>query len=224
MRHRHLSERQDSIDPLANNRYSSVSKELSWATDNRLLEMRSWLYQPFLYYAIHCGFPRDSSTYPDVVAPGSRSSFPRNILNDPAPGFSPEGTKILQTMIALGVETNLKIFEVRSLRHRHHGLWYDLRSIMTASLLLLTLGRSGNGSRIPGGLEELVGPHPESLLAGTGGPMNGDIDTFEIGGKFKMVFRAFEFWADESPDLRRASRVLPELVKETVEMITRRTS
>lgn len=83
------------FDPLANDRCSSVSKELNWATDNRLLEMRSWLYQPFLYYAIHCGYPRDSTTYPDVVAPGSRASFPRNILNDPAPGFSAEDTKIL---------------------------------------------------------------------------------------------------------------------------------
>lgn len=212
------------FDPLANDRYTSVSKELSWATDNRLLEMRSWLYQPFLYYAIHCGYLRDSTTYPNVIAPGSRASFPRDILNDPAPGISPEDTKILQTMIARGVETNLKILEVRSLWHRHHGLWYDLRSVMTASLLLLALVRSGNGSLIPGGLEELIGPHPELLLAGTGGPMNGDIDPFEIGGKFKMVFRAFEFWADESPDLRRASRVLRELVKETVEMTTRWTS
>lgn len=86
-------------------------------------------------------------------------------------------------MMALSVETNLKILEVRSLRHRHHGLWYDLRSIMTASLLLLALVRSGNGSLIPGGLEELVGPHPGLLLAGTDDAMNGDIDTFEIGGK-----------------------------------------
>src|SRR5271155_2644460 len=84
---------------------------------------------------------------------GTRANFPRNTLNDPAPGFSPEDTKILQTMIALGIETNLKILEVRSLRHRHHGLWYDLRSIMTASLLLLALVRSGNGALIPGGLE-----------------------------------------------------------------------
>lgn len=127
-------------------------------------------------------------------------------------------------MIALGVETNLKILEVRCLRHRHHGLWYDLRSIMTASLLLLALVRSGSGSLIPGGLEELIGPHPELLIAGSNGPMNGDVDTVEIGGKFKMVFRAFEFWADESPDLRRASRALGELVKDTVEMVTRRTS
>jgi hypothetical protein len=212
------------FDPLANDKYSSVSKELSWATDNRLLEMRSWLYQPFLYYAIHCGYPRDSATYPDIVAPGSRAAFPRNILNDPAPGFSPEDTKILQTMIALGIETNLKILEVRTLRHRHHGLWYDLRSIMTASLLLLALVRSGNGSLIPGGLEELVGHHPELLIPGAGGQMNGDGDMFEIGGKFKMVLRAFEFWADESPDLRRAARVLRELVRETVEMVTRQRS
>jgi hypothetical protein len=53
---------------------------------------------------------------------GTRANFPRNNLNDPAPRFSPEDTKILQTMIALGIETNLKILEVRSLRHCHHGL------------------------------------------------------------------------------------------------------
>ena len=212
------------FDPLANDRYSSVSKELGWATDNRLLEMRSWLYQPFLYYVIHCGYPRDSTTYPDVVAPGSRASFPRNILNDPAPGFSAEDMKILQTMIAQGIETNLKILEVRSLWHRHHGLWYDLRSIMTASLLLLALVRSGNGSLIPGDLEELVGHHPELLVGNAGAGANGDAERFEIGGKFKMVFRAFEFWEDESPDLRRAARVLRELVKETVEMVTKRNS
>jgi len=108
---------------------------------------------------------------------GTRANFPRNILNDLAPGFSPEDTKILQTMIALGIETNLKILEMRSLRHRHHGLWYDQRSIMTASLLLLALVRSGNGGLIPGGLEELVGQHPH--FSGPIDPtshLNGDTD------------------------------------------------
>ena len=37
-----------------------VSRELSWCTENRLLEMRSWLYQPFLYYLVHVRPPRPS--------------------------------------------------------------------------------------------------------------------------------------------------------------------
>jgi hypothetical protein len=104
------------FDPLANGRYSFVSKELSWATDNRLLEMRSRLSQPFLYYAIHRGYLRDPNHYPDVIAPGTRANFPRNILNDPARSFSPRDAKILQTMIAFGIEANPKIIEVRGLR------------------------------------------------------------------------------------------------------------
>lgn len=153
------------------------------------------------------------------------NNIPRNILNDPVLGSSPEDTKILQTMIAFGIEINPKILEVRSLRHRHHGLWYDLRSIMTASLILLALVRSGNGALIPGGLEELVGQHPHfSSPTDPTSHLNGDADGFEIGGMFKIVLRAFEFWADESPDLRRAARVLRELIRETVEMVTRQNS
>ena len=99
------------FDPLANDRHSSVSKELSWATDNRLLEMRSWLYQPFLYYAIHCGYPRDPVTYPPVMAPGyqpstSSSSNIRNLLNDPSPALGNEDTNTLQQMIASGIGKN----------------------------------------------------------------------------------------------------------------------
>ena len=45
---------------------------------------------------------------------------------------------------------------------------------------------------------------------------------YEIGGRMKRVLKAFEFWADESHDLRRASDVLLELVKETVQMMTPR--
>jgi hypothetical protein len=33
---------------------SNSVRELGWATYNQFLEIKSWLYQPFLYYAIHC--------------------------------------------------------------------------------------------------------------------------------------------------------------------------
>jgi hypothetical protein len=86
---------------------------------------------------------------------------------------------------------------------------------MTASLPQLALVRSGNRGLIPGGLEELVGQHPHfSHPIDPTSHLNGDADGFEIGGKFKTVLRAFEFWADKSPDLRRAARVLRELIWE----------
>lgn len=75
---------------------------------------------------------------------------------------------------------------------------------------------------MPGGLEELVGQHPELLVAGAGGHLNGDGDGFEVGRKFKMVLKAFEFCADEPLNLRRAARVLRALTRETAEMVTKR--
>ena len=93
---------------------------------------------------------------------------------------------------------------------------------MTASLMLLALIRSGNESLIPGGLTELVGTLPKYSEVGANGAPNGPSPVqFEVGGRFRLVFQAFEFWADESPDLRTASQVLQELVKETIEMVTR---
>ena len=61
-------------------------------------------------------YPRDPNHYPDVIAPGIRANFPRNILNDPARRFSPRDAKTLQTMIAFGIEANPKIIEVCGLR------------------------------------------------------------------------------------------------------------
>ena len=94
---------------------------------------------------------------------------------------------------------------------------------MTASLLLLALVRSGNGGLIPGGLEELVGPQPGFVGFETNGASQTEEENrpFEVGGRFKRVFAAFQFWGDESPDMQRTSDALLELVKETVEMMVR---
>ena len=72
----------------------------------------------------------------------------------------PEDAKIIQTTIAPGMLTNLKILNVRSLHHCHHWLWYDLRSTVTASLLLPVLIWVAMEALSPGDLEVLVGPHP----------------------------------------------------------------
>ena len=105
---------------------SSASKELSWATGNRLLEMKSWLYQPFLYYAVHRASRSIGELFPDQEM-------------------------ALQTLAASGIECNIKTVEDRSLHHRHHEIWYDVRALITATLILVAAAKSGN-IKIPGGL------------------------------------------------------------------------
>ena len=93
---------------------------------------------------------------------------------------------------------------------------------MTASLLLV---RSGNEALMPRGLEELASQHP--YFSGPISPnshLNGNADGFEISGRFKMVLWTFKFWEDEPPDLRKAARVLRELIRKIVEMATRQNS
>ena len=169
-----------------------VSQELSWATDNRLLEMRSWLYQPFMYYLIHYETPvHVLPTIEEFILAG---------VNRPD-GLDNEDATALYHFITSGIECNLKILDVRSLRHRHHGLWYDLRSLMCASLILLAVVKSGHEAWIPGGVDGLWGsspshPHQEA-----------------IGGKIGNVVRQFDFWSGESPDLVRHREVLQDVTR-----------
>ena len=214
--------RAPSADPLLSDGHSSASKELSWATENRLLEMRSWLYQPFLYYAVHCGYPASFLASPAYAAdqfasprsqpngcPPATSNIHSILNNEPPPSLLPEDASTLRNMIASGVDCNLKILDARSLLHRHHGLWYDLRSIMTAAIILLALVRSNNAFLIPGGAETLFGSSYGHNRAGD----------FKVGGKLRRVFGALQYWEDESPDMKRARAVLQELVTETREML-----
>lgn len=194
-----------------------VTRELSWAVDNRLLEMQTWLYQPFLFYFIHVARPnllRRVST--------SKSTQPRisSMLNSPpatglgaealesihdVPQLDDEGMELLHSLVASGIECCLKTIDVRSRGHRHHGLWYDLRSIMTASLILLAIIKSGQSDWIPGGTDTVWGPMPGQYWHGSQDP---------IGGKIGKVLTQFEFWAEESPDLVRYKDTLEHLVRD----------
>ena len=201
----------------AENSTNYVSRELSWATDNRLLEMRSWLYQPFLYYLIHSGQnlvrPPHDAEY--VHARAVHASNINSVLNHPSPPINfktavtasapltADDMAVLQRMIVSGIECNLKIIDVRSLRHRHHGLWYDLRSTMGAALILLAIVKSGHSSWIPGGLETLWGQYDND---GTTEPL--------IRGKIAKVLAQFDFWSQESPDLMRHHQVLEEVTSD----------
>ena len=144
----------------------SSARELSWATWSRLLEMKSWLYQPFLYYAIHCNEAQASE------------------LRD---------NTILQSLVVAAVEVNIRTIEVRSLRHRHHGIWFDLRSIVTASFKVIAAARSGNVK---------VEPEWEDHI--------------------RLVIANLAFWEDESVDLPKTRQVLEDLLLGTRDLIRNR--
>lgn len=201
-------------NPVLHEPNSFVSRELSWATENRILEMRSWLYQPFLYYLIH------SSSLGSTMASASRTSdaspnISPHRQSSQSPALLPEDIRALQSMITAGIECNLRITDVRSLRHRHHGLWYDLRSTMCASLILLAIVKSGHVDLIPGGTEALFGtsasvhgsdPHQLDMRSTPSPP--------HVGGRLRKVLDSFEFWGQECPDMYRHRDVLESVALE----------
>ncbi|KAK4551624.1 hypothetical protein LTR86_011048 [Recurvomyces mirabilis] len=175
---------------LPDGRGSHVLHELSWALENRLLEVRSWLYQPFMYWLIH-------SHNASAIADGSRDDF---IAAATAKGLGAEDATALHHFVVSGLECNLKILDLRSLRHRHHGVWYDMRGTMCAALVLLAVVKSGNEAWIPGGAAVLFGPY-----------IHGATDQCPIAGKLGQVMAAYDFWSAESSDLKRHRDVLEEV-------------
>ncbi|KAK0803827.1 hypothetical protein LTR59_004614 [Friedmanniomyces endolithicus] len=178
-----------------------VLQELSWALENRLLEVRSWLYQPFLYWLIHnrTAYAAPSSAGPKIGVHGSesRDGF---LLGAGEIGLDAEDTATLYSFIVSGIQCSLKILDMRSLRHRHHGLWYDMRSTMTATLILLAVIKSGNEAWIPGGAGVVFGSRTHAIP-----------NKHPVAGKLGHVMAAYDFWAKESPDLERHRDVLMEV-------------
>ena len=118
------------------------------------------------------------------------------------PSLGADDATALYHFILSGIELNLKILDVRSLRHRHHGLWYDMRSLMTAALIVLAIIKSGHDGWLPGGVKNLWGySHQTSPLEQP------------IGGKIGHVMSEFDFWAEESPDLRHHRDVLENVTR-----------
>lgn len=167
-------------------RKDSVSKELSWCTENRLLEMRSWLYQPFLYCIIHQPQEAETSHQPWTALPEPRRSA-------------------FQDLVASGIECNLRILHWRALFHRHHGIWFDIRSVITAVITLCGLARSGNvqvpmclffdPSTTPEGPERSCGTHQLPCIS------------------FETIFDRLKYWEDETPDIRESRLLIEQLVQ-----------
>jgi len=197
--------RAPALGNVADGNSDHASRELSWETENRLLEMRSWLYQPFLYYLVHNEPSSRPSRAGQTTAngqpfrPGEESTTEGAGRDEQ---LSVEDDAALYHFIISGIECNLKILDVRSLRHRHHGLWYDMRSLMRASLILLAVVKSGHEAWISGGVEVLWGRGSGDFLQGQ-----------PIGGKIGNVLTEFAFWSRESPDMSRHAEVLKDMTR-----------
>ncbi|KAE8396366.1 hypothetical protein BDV23DRAFT_48080 [Aspergillus alliaceus] len=151
----------------------SISLELSWAIANRLLEIRLWLYQPFLFFIIH---------YPLSTGPEAQEAQNSS--------FTSEELTTVSTLVQSGMNCALKILEARCLRHRHHGIWFDLRALVTSSLIVIAAVKSGN-LEVPG------------------------IDRrIDLKSHFDSILEALSYWEDEAPDIKKARRTLEGLLTE----------
>lgn len=190
--------------------------------------MKTWLYQRFLYFLVHAhvdlGSPytgrspterwnrqpdgRQSTASPNSMSreyAADRAGSRQRGSNNPA-SFSDHELAVLHSLIASGIDCNLKTMDARSCGHRHHGLWYVLRSIMCASLILLAVVNSSHAAWIPGGFEVRWGSATAAdYLAGSSVP---------IEGKIAKVLSQFDFWAGEGPDLFRYKEILETAVRD----------
>jgi len=192
-----------------------VVRELSWATENRLLEMRHWLYQPFLYYLVHARPELPSSVRL------RQSSLPQTLASPSNMHRHEQST--FWTLISRAIDCNLMILDTRAIPHRHHGLWFDLRNIICSSLILLAVVKSGYLELIPGRWQTLVGnAYPASNNSDANPSSNSDLHTAgvtrsDLQGRFGKVLKQLEIWSHESPDTIRAREVLESLVFEAMQ-------
>lgn len=193
-----------------------VSQELSWALQNRLLEARSWLYQPFLYYLIHhrhgsaaceiCQEPQHNEM--------SRSRFrPQEASGLQIPATNWNDTTPLMQLISSGIDCHLSILRSRMTRHRHHGTWFDLRSLVCASLILLMVVKSGHSAWIPGGADVLWGTHTNTYR-------KDDM----VEGQVGQVLKHLTFWSAHSPDMTRHREILEAVTRDVRDLWHRKSA
>lgn len=124
--------------------------------------MRFWLFQPFLYHAIHY---------------------------DPLPTESQHSLD-MQPIVEAAMECNVETIRNRTLRHRRHGIWFDIHAIITASFTFTAAAKSGRVAVAS-----------------------------EWEDRIKQVIATLASWEAESPDLHKSREVLEELFAETRELI-----
>ncbi|KAF4976381.1 hypothetical protein FZEAL_6942 [Fusarium zealandicum] len=99
--------------PIQFDEHEPPTGELPFMIRARVLEIRLWVYRPFLYYAIH---------------------------NPPDGPFQ----SLLRPFVEKALMYTFRILNDCPTRHRHHGVWFSIRTGISAALSILAAGRCGN--------------------------------------------------------------------------------
>ncbi|OJZ86495.1 hypothetical protein ASPFODRAFT_60479 [Aspergillus luchuensis CBS 106.47] len=89
--------------------------ELTYNLQARVLQLRSWLYRPFVYYAIH----HDGEQ-----------------INE-----NEEAKKFMRKAI----ECSFHMINSKATQHRHHGTWFVARGVLSSALLIIAAVKADKG-------------------------------------------------------------------------------
>ena len=105
-------------EPIRYDEDEMPSEELPYMVWGRALEIKAWIYRPFLFYAVHSS-PDD------------------------------QGRRIAAPFVAKALTCSFQLLSKRSIFHRHHGTWYELRQTVSGALLLVGSAKCGTLSLPP---------------------------------------------------------------------------
>ncbi|PYH39201.1 uncharacterized protein BO87DRAFT_403140 [Aspergillus neoniger CBS 115656] len=89
--------------------------ELTYNLQARVLQLRSWLYRPFVYYAIH----HDGGHINE---------------NEEAKRF-----------MRKAIECSFHMINSKATQHRHHGTWFVARGVLSSALLIIAAVKADKG-------------------------------------------------------------------------------
>ncbi|KAI2912843.1 transcriptional regulator family: Fungal Specific TF [Aspergillus niger] len=89
--------------------------ELTYNLQARVLQLRSWLYRPFVYYAIH--------------------------HNSGQSNEDEEAKRFMRKAI----ECSFHLINSKATQHRHHGTWFVARGVLSSALLIIAAIKADKG-------------------------------------------------------------------------------
>ncbi|KAI3006445.1 transcriptional regulator family: Fungal Specific TF [Aspergillus niger] len=89
--------------------------ELTYNLQARVLQLRSWLYRPFVYYAIH--------------------------HNSGQSNEDEEAKRFMRKAI----ECSFHLISSKATQHRHHGTWFVARGVLSSALLIIAAIKADKG-------------------------------------------------------------------------------
>lgn len=141
----------------AQNRYhewdSAPDHELTFNLQARVLELKTWLYRPMVYLAVHYDVPLN---HRDIVL------------------------SYVQRAIASAVH----IGQAEAIRHRHHGTWFALRSILSSTLVMIAAWRRGGLIDYLSDCQDIV----------------------------RTSIADLDYWEQEAPDIKKGKEILEYLL------------